>query len=246
MVAGYSPHTRHVDEGTWPQTWHTHTKYRPSWGDRSSAYLIGRTHHSCVCSIIRTLLCSQLCRHEFRTCTPTKLRTNQINVGIRMSNYYVQVSAKAPKHLLLSPTVQSLPAHLHANTIRTHDWFVRCTIWLCSKGEMRIGWELVTYSCVARPWPRVHHTHDGSHVCRHYPHPWHNISTYSLAYAMHYNNKINHLPNQTLGPDLTLATFLNLWAGRYSIHTGSEHILFGTYEPSCLPVTRALTLHRRQ
>lgn len=26
-------------------------------------------------------------------------------------------------------------------------------------------------------------------------------------------------------------------SGRYSIHTGSEHILFGPFEPSCLPVS---------
>ena len=31
-------------------------------------------------------------------------------------------------------------------------------------------------------------------------------------------------------------TRASLLSGRYSIHTGSEHILFGSFEPSCLPV----------
>ena len=31
-------------------------------------------------------------------------------------------------------------------------------------------------------------------------------------------------------------TRASLLSGRYSIHTGSEHILFGAFEPSCLPV----------
>ena len=35
-------------------------------------------------------------------------------------------------------------------------------------------------------------------------------------------------------------TRASLLTGRYSIHTGSEHILFGVNEPSCLPTTLPL------
>ena len=35
-------------------------------------------------------------------------------------------------------------------------------------------------------------------------------------------------------------TRASLLSGRYSIHTGSEHILFGASEPSCLPMSLPL------